>query len=336
MTAQSFPAFGGTVIVAVGESSALEPALAATRAVIDAVDIACSRFRDDSDLMASTTLPGRVEVAGAVRGAPGRRPGRRADQWPGDPDRRRGHPSPRLRPHLRVGAVGRPPPMRSTSARCPAGRPSSSTGEPPGRFAGGVELDLGATAKALAVDRVAAAAVSEHRHRRPRQHRWRPRGRRHRPRRRLVGAGGRRPRPPPRRRARPSPYSPGRWRPRARPTGAGAKAGRAPPPHRPGPGLSADEFWRTVTVAAASCVDANIATTAAMIMGREAPDWLSRRAPGPPRHARRRGADHRGLADRRAAVLHTGESGRGMILAIARAKHSGTSPAEPASSAWSC
>jgi len=32
--------------------------------------------------------------------------------------------------------------------------------------------------------------------------------------------------------------------------------------------------WRTVTVAAATCVDANIASTASIVMGREAPGWL--------------------------------------------------------------
>ncbi len=35
--------------------------------------------------------------------------------------------------------------------------------------------------------------------------------------------------------------------------------------------------WRTVTVAAPNCVDANIASTAAVIMGEPAPEWLSGR-----------------------------------------------------------
>jgi len=34
--------------------------------------------------------------------------------------------------------------------------------------------------------------------------------------------------------------------------------------------------WRTVSVAAGTCVDANIASTAAVVLGRTAPDWLSR------------------------------------------------------------
>jgi thiamine biosynthesis lipoprotein len=36
----------------------------------------------------------------------------------------------------------------------------------------------------------------------------------------------------------------------------------------------AETPWRTVTVAAASCVDANIASTAALVLGGAAPDWL--------------------------------------------------------------
>ena len=35
--------------------------------------------------------------------------------------------------------------------------------------------------------------------------------------------------------------------------------------------------WRTVTVAACSCVDANVASTAAVVLGEEAPAWLAER-----------------------------------------------------------
>jgi thiamine biosynthesis lipoprotein len=45
----------------------------------------------------------------------------------------------------------------------------------------------------------------------------------------------------------------------------------------PATGLPADTVWRTVSVAAASCVDANIASTAAVILGMEAPSWLAAR-----------------------------------------------------------
>ncbi len=47
------------------------------------------------------------------------------------------------------------------------------------------------------------------------------------------------------------------------------------------------EVWRTVTVAAASCVEANVASTAAIILGHQAPAWLS----GRDVHARLVGAE---------------------------------------------
>jgi thiamine biosynthesis lipoprotein ApbE len=42
----------------------------------------------------------------------------------------------------------------------------------------------------------------------------------------------------------------------------------------PATGLPADSCWRTVSVAAASCVGANIASTAAILRGGQAPRWL--------------------------------------------------------------
>jgi thiamine biosynthesis lipoprotein len=36
--------------------------------------------------------------------------------------------------------------------------------------------------------------------------------------------------------------------------------------------------WRTVSVAAASCADANIASTAAVVLGRDAAGWLEEQA----------------------------------------------------------
>ena len=43
----------------------------------------------------------------------------------------------------------------------------------------------------------------------------------------------------------------------------------------PRTGLPAEPVWRTVSVAAASCADANTAATAAVIRGRQAPAWLA-------------------------------------------------------------
>jgi thiamine biosynthesis lipoprotein len=45
----------------------------------------------------------------------------------------------------------------------------------------------------------------------------------------------------------------------------------------PRTGLPADSPWRTVSVAAATCVDANIASTAALVLGAEAERWLAER-----------------------------------------------------------
>jgi FAD:protein FMN transferase len=42
----------------------------------------------------------------------------------------------------------------------------------------------------------------------------------------------------------------------------------------PRTGLPAREVWRTVSVSAASCVDANTASTAAVVLGEDAPAWL--------------------------------------------------------------
>jgi len=42
----------------------------------------------------------------------------------------------------------------------------------------------------------------------------------------------------------------------------------------PATGLPADSCWRTVSVVAATCVDANIASTAAIVMGGKAISWL--------------------------------------------------------------
>ena len=42
----------------------------------------------------------------------------------------------------------------------------------------------------------------------------------------------------------------------------------------PATGGPATEHWRTVSVAAATCVQANVATTAAIVRGERAVDWL--------------------------------------------------------------
>ena len=63
----------------------------------------------------------------------------------------------------------------------------------------------------------------------------------------------------------------------------------------PATGLPVDGPWRTATVAAGSCVDANIASTAAIVMGEAAVAWLERHHV-PARLVDRDGGVHR-LAD---------------------------------------
>ena len=46
----------------------------------------------------------------------------------------------------------------------------------------------------------------------------------------------------------------------------------------PRTGENPSPVWRTASVAAASCVDANAAATAAIVLGADAPDWLTERA----------------------------------------------------------
>jgi thiamine biosynthesis lipoprotein len=45
----------------------------------------------------------------------------------------------------------------------------------------------------------------------------------------------------------------------------------------PNTGMPAVDHWRTVTVAATTCADANIASTASVILGAAAPEWLAER-----------------------------------------------------------
>lgn len=141
----------------------------------------------------------------------------------------------------------------------------------------GCELDLGATAKALAADRIAAAAVAES-----------GSGV-------LVSLGGD---------VAVAGQAPaGGWSIRiaddhdAPLDGSGPavsissgglassstsvrrwRAGRTELHHivDPRTGRPADTPWRTVTVAARSCVEANVACTASVVLGEAAPDWLCR------------------------------------------------------------
>ena len=146
------------------------------------------------------------------------------------------------------------------------------------RIPPGVELDLGATAKALAADRAAATIA-----------RATGCGA-------LVSLGGdisvAGAAPPGGWAIRladdhaSTPDGPGpaiaikRWRPRHLEHHHPALATASGELHHvvdPRTGRPARTPWRTVTVAAATCVDANIASTTALVLGEEAVDWLEAR-----------------------------------------------------------
>ena len=148
------------------------------------------------------------------------------------------------------------------------------------RVPAGVELDFGATAKALCVDRGGAGDRERDRYRRDGEPRRRPRRRR-------AAAASRDGRCSSTDDHAASPDGAGQ---RIR-IDAGGLATSGTTVRRwmrgdrklhhvvdPATGLPAHEHWRTASVTAASCVDANIASTAAVVMGADAPRWLEARS----------------------------------------------------------
>lgn len=271
----TWPALGTTAHVVVSDEAALAAARAAVQAEVAAIDLACSRFRDDSEVARVHAADGMtvaisplLQEAVAVALAAARRTRGLVDptvgaaliaagydrdfgELPADGPLRRAHRAPGWRSvHLnrRHGTLSLPV---------------------------GARLDLGATAKALAVDRAAAAAAVA----------IAPHGV-------LVSLGG----DIAVAGATPADGWPvgiadghdgapattvalqtgglatssttqRRWR------RGGAEAHHIIDPRT---GAPAPVVWRTVTVAAPTCVAANTATTAAIVLGRGAPEWLRR------------------------------------------------------------
>lgn len=273
-----FEAFGCLALVAVSEPEALDGALAAVHEVVEDFDLACSRFRPDSELSAVNAAAGTaVAVSELLLEAVGAslRAARLTD---GDVDPTIGGALVALgydRDFEELGQEGRAP-LAGAILAVPGWR-VVVIDEEAGTIAlpAGVTLDLGATAKALAADRAAAAA-----------------------RERtgcgvLVGFGGdfavagEAPiggwsvRVTDDHRA--GPRAPGQTI--SLRTGALAsssatvrrwRTGRGWAHHLldPDTGAPVAGPWRTVSVCAASCLDANIASTAAMVRGDSAPEWL--------------------------------------------------------------
>jgi thiamine biosynthesis lipoprotein len=278
----AWEALGTSVVLRVTAAGALARARAAAEAELAAVDRACSRFREDSELSRVNAGAGRavsVEplLIEAIEVAL-----RAAALTDGDVD-------PTLGRALELAGYdrdwqllaperGEPGPVASVSVTARAGwrgveldRAGSRV-----RVPAGVKLDLGATAKAWAADRAAAAAA-----------RAGGCGA-------LVSLGGDI--------ATAGPAPGEGWEihvtddHRSAPTAPGQRIsirsgglatsstavrrwsheGRTM--HHiidPSTGAPARPHWKTVSVAAAGCTDANIAATAALVRGASAPAWLA-------------------------------------------------------------
>lgn len=274
----SFGALGSTAVVGAAEPERVAAAQAAVEEVLRAVDEACSRFRTDSEIEALNRRTGEIvsvspllldAVSAAVRAA---------ELTEGDVDPTVGEALIALgydRDFSELGDAPQPKrPLRITAV--PGWRTVRVD-----RAAGtvflprGVRLDLGATAKALAADRAASAAHE------------------------TVGCGvlvslggdmaitGPAPRDGWRVRVtddhRSDTSAPGQWI-TLRGGGLATSSttvrrwrnveGSAHHLIDPRTGGSVSSPWRTVSVTAASCLDANIASTAAVIRGEPALAWL--------------------------------------------------------------
>jgi thiamine biosynthesis lipoprotein len=274
----SFGALGSTAVVGAAEGERLAAAKAAVEEVVQAFDATCSRFRSDSEIerlnrQSGGAVPVSPLLLDAVSAAI-----RAAELTDGDVDPTVGEALIALGYDRDFDELA-----RTSSARRPV-RISAVPGWRTVRVDGaagtvflgrGVRLDLGATAKALAADRAAAAAsqatgcgV-------------------------LVSLGGDMTiagaAPPEGWRVRVTddhrsdPSAPGQWitlhgggLATSSTTARRWKNAEGTAHHLVDPrtGRSAASVWRTVSVTAASCLDANIASTASVIRGERACEWL--------------------------------------------------------------
>jgi len=273
-----FRALGTTAELTVTDPARLPAAEELLRAELRAVDRACSRFRDDSEITAlhrraGSAVPVSPLLAEALEVAL-----HAAEVTDGLVDPTVGQAVSDLGYDRDFGEIDRDAATAATSAGAVAGwwRVTLDLTRREVVVPRGVRLDLGATAKAWAADRAATAVARE-----------------------LgcgvlVGLGGDI--------ATAGPAPTRGWQvvvgddhaatdPRRDPviavTAGGLatsstacrtwrRAGRTV--HHivdPRTGDVPDVCWRTVTVAAATCVDANTASTAAVVLGTQAPAWLA-------------------------------------------------------------
>jgi thiamine biosynthesis lipoprotein len=274
----SFRALGTTAVLLVTDPAALEAARRVLDTELAAIDLACSRFREDSELSLANAAAGREVAVSALFAEALETAFRAAALTDGAVDPTVG-PAVAALGYDRTFASVRPEDVRPAAVVRPAGWRSVHW-DPVARrlrLPVGVALDLGATAKALCADRAARRAA------------------------RAAGCGvlvslggdlsvaG-------------APPADG-WQVEiaddhaapSRPDapvvsvrdGGLATSGTAARSWRRGErtlhhivdpvtGDVPEPVWRTVSVAAASCVDANTAATSSVVRGEAAPHWLRR------------------------------------------------------------
>lgn len=275
-----FDVWSTTATVLVTDPRALRTAVSELRAELASVDLACSRFRSDSEITRLLARPGRdIELSVTLNAAITHAlQVAAATDYLVDPTVAAAVIALGYDGDIAVVTAGTP---RSSDAGFTAAPGAWRLRHDPDaallRVPPGVGLDLGATAKALAADRAAERIC-----------RLVDGGV-------LVGIGGDFA-------ARGTPPDDG-WRIEVaddhRPgspahqvvsissgglatSSIAARRWRTPGgwAHHiidPRTGSNPDPRWRTATVAAASCVDANAAATAAIVLGTAAPQWLSHR-----------------------------------------------------------
>jgi thiamine biosynthesis lipoprotein len=285
----TWEALGTTAHVVVTEQGALAAARRAVEAELAAIDLACSRFRDDAEIA-------RVHAGGGAAVPVGPLLLHAVEVALDAARRSEGLVDPTIGAALIAAGYDRD--FAALPADAPASAPVPAAGWRAVRVdraaatiavPAGVRLDLGATAKALAADRAAAAAAAA----------IAPHGV-------LVSLGGDV--------ALAGAVPDDGW-----PVGiadghrdgdvattvalrAGGLATSSTTQRRwrrdgqeahhildPRTGAPAPVIWRTVSVAARSCVEANTASTAAIVLGATAPAWLWRKGL-PARLVRRDGA----------------------------------------------
>lgn len=262
-----FPLWGGQAVVSVTERSGLPAALAHVKRTVAAFDLSCSNFREDSELALLNQSPREDivvskllfdAVSEALRAA-------RLTGGAVDPTVGQVLVAHRINPPLSDQPVRiEPVPGYTVVSLDEANRTI--------RLPAGAQLDLGATAKALAADMAAEAARA------------------------AAGCGvlvglcgdiavagdaptggwGIRVTDDHRRGDAPGQTVAIASGGLATSSVTVRRSGADAVSHLidPGTGLPVDGPWRTVSVTAASCMDANIASTAAIVLGSHALDWL--------------------------------------------------------------